>query len=82
MKTVFVLLDTLQKLKSFVADCSVMPVELEVAAGEHSANAKSLLGLMTLPLSGPLELRFQADSVTQKKLMKILEPYRIPSAPK
>ena len=81
MKTIFVRLDSLQKLKRFVADCSGMPVELEVAAGEHTADAKSLVGLMTLPLSGPLELRFQADSVTQDKLIKILEPYRIPSLP-
>ena len=77
METIWIELNTIRKLKQFVADCSTLDLELEVASGEHTANAKSLLGLMTLTLSGPLALHFQVDPVKREQLMKTLEPYRI-----
>jgi phosphotransferase system HPr-like phosphotransfer protein len=77
IESVIIKLNSLQELKRFVADCSKMNIELEVAAGEHTANAKSMLGLMTLPLSEPLTLRFQGEPQIRAAVLENLNPYRI-----
>ena len=77
MYTIWIKLNTIQKLKEFVADCAAIDLDLEVAVGEHMANAKSLLGLMTLPLSGPLMLRANCENEGQFELLNGLAKYEI-----
>lgn len=77
MDKLWISLDSRQKLERFVAVCSMLDMEIEAASGEHSANAKSILGLMTLPLSRPLELRFQAEGKQRSALIKVMEPFLI-----
>lgn len=75
MEKVTIRLDSLKKLKQFVSDCSALDMELEVKAGELVSDARSMLGLMTLPLSSPLELCFQADQGRREKVLQVLSPY-------
>lgn len=77
MDSLWIKLNNIYKVKQFVADCSALDLDLEVVAGEHIANAKSLLGVLSLPLSSPLELRANCESESQAVLLKPLEKYKV-----
>lgn len=77
MYQIWIKLNTIQKLKEFVADCTAINLNLEVAAGEYTADAKSLLGLMSLPLSEPLQLRTTCENESHYQMLSVLKKYQI-----
>ena len=48
-------------IRAFVEAASNFDDEIDIVTGTHRINAKSLLGVMTLDLSAPLELRVHGD---------------------
>ena len=77
MNTMMIRLDNFEKLKSFVDDCSQFDEEMEVVSGRSIANAKSILGLMTLDLMHPLELRIISSESKSDEIMKLLRIYQL-----
>lgn len=77
MNCMMIKLDNLNKLKSFVEACSGIDAEIEVVSGNSIANAKSMLGLMTLDLLSPLELRIAAPENQSYEIFKALSEYQI-----
>jgi len=56
MKTVKVKLDTIDKVKQFVAITSKYPYSLDIASGRYIADAKSIMGIFSFDLTRALEL--------------------------
>ena len=54
-----------------------MKVEIEAVSGDSVTNAKSLLGLMTLDLSRPVQLRIEALPEEKAKVFHALSPYLV-----
>ena len=77
MKTIWITLPTIRIVEDFVSVCTDIDADLEVASGEHTANGKSLLGLMTLNLSKPLELRIRTTQNKLPEILEVLRPYCI-----
>lgn len=72
-------LDNISKLKQFVDDCSKIDAEIEVeevGSNHFTANAKSFLGMTTLNLSGPLQLRVLAQSDHETNIYDAFRDYR------
>ena len=76
MHTMMIQLDNISKLKSFVDACSRIDAEMEVKSGSFISNPKSMLGLMTLNLSEPLELHVLASKEQAEDVFQILHDYR------
>lgn len=51
-----VLLDTVEKIKSFNKTVSTFPCDFEVISGRYIISAQSLIGLFSLDLSKPITL--------------------------
>ena len=77
MKTLWIRLPNINIVERFVAACTQFNAQFEVSAGEQTADAKSMLGLLSLNLSGPLELRIHAEQESIPGIVKVLEPYCI-----
>ena len=73
MKTVNVMLDTITKVKEFVNLLVAVPYEVDLVSGKYVIDAKSIMGIFSLDLSKPIELRIYSDDCDS--LLEKLTPY-------
>ena len=57
MKIVRIALNTMEKINSFVHDMDSIEGEAVIGSGRYYVDAKSFMGIFTLDLTKPLELR-------------------------
>lgn len=50
-------LNSVEKVKDFVAVTSRLPMEMELTSGRYVVDAKSIMGIFSLDLTQPMELR-------------------------
>lgn len=62
MTTVKVLIDSIQKVKEFSSIISRWNAECELVDGPRILDAKSIMGIFSLNLSKPIELRIHSDN--------------------
>ncbi len=65
-----ILLDNLQKVKSFVAVTMEKDYEIDLISGKYLVNAKSIMGIFSLDLTKPLTVRYETDDVTFAERLK------------
>jgi phosphotransferase system HPr-like phosphotransfer protein len=61
MVTAEILLDTVQKVKDFSSSIIKMEAECELVQGLRILDAKSIMGIFSLDLSKPIQLRIDSD---------------------
>lgn len=61
MTTVYVLLNSIAKVKEFVSITSRCPYDIDVCSGRYVVDGKSIMGIFSLPLNDPLELHIMSD---------------------
>lgn len=64
MKTTTVLLDTISAVKSFVACATECDFEIDLQSNRHIVDGKSIMGIFSLDLSGPLTLVAHTDDAS------------------
>ncbi|MEI8199717.1 MAG: HPr family phosphocarrier protein [Eubacteriales bacterium] len=74
MKSIFVNLNSIDKVKKFESDICKMDGDFELVAGKYIVDAKSMMGIFSLDLSKPVQLNIHQE--TEEK-MNILEKYTI-----
>lgn len=75
VETVMVLIDTMDKVRDFVSTTSQFDAELDLVSGRYVINAKSILGLFSLDLAKPVELRIDAQEDELPEILKALKPF-------
>lgn len=74
---VFVNLSGIEALKKFVNNVSNIPADIDAIHGRYIIDAKSMLGLMSLDLSRPVELDLHSeDPVVIDKFKDLVSEYR------
>jgi len=61
MKSVNIRLSLAENVKSFVNAVNRYPYDMDLRAGRHVVDAKSILGIFSLDLSKPIALEIYAD---------------------
>ena len=59
---VMVLLNSIDKVKRFVSIVEKIDADCDMIRGRYTIDAKSIMGLFSLDLSKPLQLRIHADA--------------------
>ena len=64
MRKVMVAFNTVDEVAAFVKDMSRFPeeVHIDLVSGRHVVNARSLLGILSLDLSKPVEVKVTSNS--------------------
>lgn len=75
MKSIPIKLSFAEEVKTFVNIVSRYPYDMDLRAGRHVVDAKSILGIFSLDLSKPISLEVYADSCDD--LLKDLEPFSL-----
>ncbi len=61
MKTVSIEINTIDDVKKFVSTVAKCDYDVDVVSGRYAIDAKSIMGIFSLDLSKPLELRIHSD---------------------
>ena len=72
MKSVMIRLSLVENVNKFVNIVSRYPFEMDLRAGRHVVDAKSILGIFSLDLSKPIALEIYGDDCGD--LMKDISP--------
>jgi len=62
MKSIPIKLSFAEEVKTFVNIVNRYPYDMDLRAGRHVVDAKSILGIFSLDLSRPISLEVYADS--------------------
>ena len=73
MKSVMIRLSLVENVNKFVNIVSRYPFEMDLRAGRHVVDAKSILGIFSLDLSKPIALEIYGDDCGD--LMKDIAPF-------
>ena len=78
MKTVRISLNSIDKVKSFVNDLvRFTDVDFDLVSGRYVIDAKSIMGIFSLDLSKPIDLKIHADEDKLDEIVDTLKPYII-----
>ena len=75
MKAVSVLLDSIDKVKSFVNDVNRLEGDFDLVSGRYVVDAKSIMGIFSLDLSKTIDLNIHTDGDDLDTVLSVLEPY-------
>ena len=73
MKSVMIRLSLVENVNKFVNVVSRYPFEMDLRAGRHVVDAKSILGIFSLDLSRPITLDIYSDDCDQ--LLEEIKPF-------
>ena len=75
MKSVMIRLSLVENVNKFVNIVSRYPFEMDLRAGRHVVDAKSILGIFSLDLTRPITLEVYSDECDE--LLKEVEPFLV-----
>ena len=76
MKTVQISLNSIDKVKSFVNEITKYDNDFDLVSGRYVIDAKSIMGIISLDLSKPIDLNIHADDNVDE-ILKALDAYII-----
>ena len=74
MKSVNIRLSLAENVKAFVNLVNRYPYDVDLRAGRHVVDAKSILGIFSLDLSKPISMEIYADDCDD--LLNDVKPFR------
>ena len=75
MKSVMIRLSLVENVNKFVNTVSRYPFEMDLRAGRHVVDAKSILGIFSLDLSRPITLDIYSDDCAE--LIDEIKPFTV-----
>ena len=76
MKTISIMLNSIDKVKSFVNDITKFDYDFDLVSGRYVIDAKSIMGIFSLDLSKPIDLNIHADD-NADAVLEVLKPYLV-----
>ena len=74
MKTVHILIDSIDKVKAFVNEITKFDNDFDLVSGRYVIDAKSIMGIFSLDLSKPIELNIHSEN-NADEILEVLAPY-------
>lgn len=68
-------LDSIEKVKNFVNLVSCLDCDLDLVSGRYIVDAKSIMGIFSIDLSQPIELRIHDGAEQPQQVLEMLKDY-------
>lgn len=75
MKTMRVYLGTIEGVKEFVNLTTKIDCDVDIVSGRYVIDAKSIMGIFSIDLSKPVELRVSADDERADEAITLLKKF-------
>lgn len=73
-----VLINTVEKVKDFVNATTKLSCDVDIVSGRHIIDAKSIMGVLSLDVSRPIEIEVHAhDEAEKNKADELLAPFAV-----
>ena len=69
-------LNSIDKVKSFVNAITQFDFDFDLISGRYVIDAKSLMGIFSLDLSTPIDLKIHAEE-NKDEVMEVIKPYLV-----
>ena len=76
MTTIKVMLDSIDKVKSFVNDLTKFDCDFDLVSGRYVIDAKSIMGIFSLDLSKPIDLTIHGEGDIDV-ILTVLKKYEV-----
>ena len=76
MKTISIMLNSIDKVKAFVNTLTKFDCDFDLISGRYVIDAKSIMGIFSLDLSKPIELNIHATEKIDE-ILEALKPYTV-----
>lgn len=76
MKEFTVCLDTIARVKNFVNLVNRFDNDFDLCAGRYIVDAKSIMGIFSLDLSKPIDLKIHVED-GKDEVMEVIKPYLV-----
>ena len=76
MKTVTISLNSIDKVKAFVNDITKFDSDFDLVSGRYVIDAKSIMGILSLDLSKPIDLNIHSEDDVNA-ILDVLKPYLV-----
>ena len=73
MNSIYITLNSIEKVKSFVNEISKFDVDFDLVSGRYVIDAKSIMGIFSLDLSKAIKLQAHTDE--PEKLIAALDKF-------
>ena len=71
-------INTVEKVKDFVNEMSKLPCDVDIVSGRHIIDAKSIMGVLSLDVSKPIEIAVHPhDEAEEKRAKEALAPFAV-----
>ena len=77
MSTVTLKFDSVDQLRKFNKTMSSLPGDFDMEQGRYYIDAKSVMGIMSLNLSKPIELHFQAEGQEKSRIISAMNEFTL-----
>ena len=77
MTTAQILLNTMEAVKEFTVIISGVEGEVDLVLGRYVVDAKSIMGIFSLDVSEPLELRIHKGQEQAEQILEKLQKYLV-----
>lgn len=78
MTTADIVLSTIAAVKEFAAIAAEVDTEMELAVGRYVVDAKSIMGIFSLDLAEPVEVRIHSEGAEAEAILEKLQDYLLP----
>ena len=78
MTTADIVLSTIAAVKEFAAIAAEVDTEMELAVGRYVVDAKSIMGIFSLDLAEPVEVRIHSEGAEAEAILVKLQDYLLP----
>ena len=71
-------LNSISKIQSFVNDVLKFEADVDVVSGRYVIDAKSIMGLFSLDLSKPIEIKIHSDNISElENFAEVMKNYEV-----
>lgn len=77
MKTVQISLNSIDKVKSFVNEITKYDYDFDLVSGRYVIDAKSIMGIFSIDLSKPVNVRIQAEGEEAEKAEQVIKKFEV-----
>ncbi len=70
-----IVLDEISKVKEFTNAVRVLDHSIDVGSGHYTVDGKSIMGILSLNLSGPILVTVHCDKTDEEHVLNVLKPF-------
>ena len=75
MKEMKIFLGSIERVKDFVNSVTRLDCDVDIVSGRYVIDAKSIMGIFSIDLSKPVQVRIHAEGMEAEKALQVISKF-------